>query len=263
MVDSHQHFWDPAALRWDAPPAPIFRRAFLPPDLLPEIKAAGITHTVLVQGYPQTPATNRWLFSVANRAEHVRGVVAWVDLLDPRHVGKALDQLQREPKFVGIRHIVTDEPDGNWILRNSVLSSLGELARRGICFDMLVKPQQLRSVLKVMDKLPDLRMVVDHLGNHLAAARQLTDVGRFTGAYCKLSGIDWTRWSPSTVRPYVRQVIDAFGWNRVMFGSDWPVCLLTGNYQRVWQATHEALGDSTAEQRDRVFGKNALEFYTT
>jgi L-fuconolactonase len=267
MVDSHQHFWDPAVLSWDAPPAPIFHRPFLPADLLPEIQAVGVSHTVLVQGYPQTPETNRWFFGLANSAKHVRGVVAWMDLLNVRDAAKTLDQLQSEPKFVGIRHIVTDEPDENWILRDSVLSSLGELGRREVCFDMVVKPRHLRNVLMVMERLPNLRMVVDHLGNPGVAEaspdwiEQLTDLARFPKAYCKLSGVNWTQRTPSQMRPFLRQIIDAFGWDRIMFGSDWPVCLLDGDYAQVWQASHAALGDCTPEQRNKVFGTNALNFY--
>jgi len=267
MVDSHQHFWDPAALNWDAPPAPIFHRAFLPADLLPEIQAAGVTHTILVQGYPQTAEANRWFFDLANSAKHVRGVVAWMDLLNVQDAAQTLDQLQSEPKFVGIRHIVTDEPDENWILRDSVISSLGELARRGVCFDMVVKPSHLRKVQTVMEKLPNLRMVIDHLGNPGVAEaspdwiERLTDLARFPAAYCKLSGVNWTQRTPSQMRPFLRQIIDAFGWDRIMFGSDWPVCLLNGDYAQVWRATHAALGNCTSEQRNKVFGTNALNFY--
>jgi L-fuconolactonase len=275
VVDSHQHFWDPAALQ--LPPFPpdqasVLSRAFLPADLRKEIKQVGVNRTVLVQGYPQNPETNRWYFGQANATEYVSGVVAWIDLQDPARAGLALEELIKEPKFVGIRHIVEGEPDINWIVQRPVLQSLDTLARRHVPFDMLVKPEHLENVLKVLDRVPDLPMVIDHIakpniagGGSPGWAAHLAEIAQHPRVYCKLSGMvteaNLHKWKASDLTPYVAHVVKVFGWERVMFGSDWPVCLLAASYQQVWQAIHEALGKISDEQRNKIFGANAIRFY--
>jgi len=274
VVDSHQHFWDPADLALPALPAEasILTRAYLPDDLRPDIEAVGVARTVFVQIHPQSPATNEWMFSQANAAGFVAGVVAWVDLQDPSAVGSSLDELQREPKFVGIRHLVENEPDVNWIVQAPVLESLQELARRDIPYEMLVRPRHLENVLRVLDEVPDLRVVIDHIakpdiagGGSAGWAEDMAAIAQRLQAYCKLSGMiteaDWQNWEPADLAPYVRHVIDVFGWDRVMFGSDWPVCLLAGDYRQVWRTINEVLRDISDQQRAKVFGANAARFY--
>ena len=153
FVDSHQHFWDPKALALPAlpPEAAVLDRAYLPADLEPEIRRVGVDYTVLVVGYPQELATNRWLFSQANATSYVAGVVGWVNLMEPDTVSLPIEELKKEPKFVGIRHIVEKEPDADWIVRDRVLESLWELARLDVAYDMLVKPPHLKNVLKVLE----------------------------------------------------------------------------------------------------------------
>jgi len=274
VIDAHQHFWDPSELGLP-PPSPevnILGRVYLPYDLRGEINAVGVDYTVLIQGYPQTLATNRWLFRQANATDYVIGVVAWMNLEELSIAELVLDELQKESKFVGIRHIIEDEPDVKWIVRGAVLESLLELARRDIAFDMLIKPQHLKYVLKVLDKVPNLRMVIDHIakpniakGGSPGWREDLTAISQHPQAYCKLSGMiteaDWHKWKASDLAPYVHHVIDVFGWDRVMFGSDWPVCLLAGDYQKVWNAINEILRDISDEQRAKVFGINAIRFY--
>lgn len=274
IIDSHHHFWDPAKLKLPAPPpeAALLAHAYLPAHLRPQLQAVGVNSTVLVQAYPQTHQCNRWLFDQANSSDFVLGVVAWADLLDPTALPDALDALIKEPKFVGLRHIVEDEPDLNWILQPPVLQSLKILADRGIPFDMLVKPPHLKNVLKILDKLPNLRMVIDHIAKPNIANggsdgwdENITAIARNKNVYCKLSGMiteaDWKNWKPSDLTPYVQHVISVFGWDRVMFGSDWPVCLLAGQYQQVFDALNEAFGKITQAQRDMVFADNAIRFY--
>jgi L-fuconolactonase len=232
----------------------------------------GVRRTVLVQGYPQTLEGNRWLFRQANVTDYVSGVVAWINLQEPASAGPILDALGKEPKFVGIRHIVEEEPDVNWIIREPVIESLRELARREVRFDMLAKPQHLRNVLQVLETVPGLRMVIDHIakpdiahGGSSGWAENMAAIAEHRQVYCKLSGMiteaDRASWNASQLKPYVHQIIAGFGWDRVMFGSDWPVCLLAGSYQQVWDALREALGEMTAEQNRNVFGINAARFY--
>lgn len=274
VVDSHQHFWDPVELGLPAPPpeAAVLNRAFLPRDLRPEVEKAGVDCTVLVQAYPQTRECNDWMFRYANATEFVAGVVAWADLEDPSMLGKALDKLQKEPKFVGLRHIVEGEPDPDWIVRAAVLESLHELAARDVPYDMLVKPHHLRNVLKVLDAAPEFRMVIDHIakpdiaaGGSPGWAHDMAAIAQCSRVHCKLSGMiteaDRENFRPSDIAPYVEHVTSVFGWDRVMFGSDWPVCLLAGDYARVWHTLNESLPRLTAEQRGMVFGGNAIRFY--
>ena len=274
IVDSHQHFWNPAQLDLPAPP-PGFEpldRAFLPGDLEPELHRAGVDVTVLVQGYPQTKACNRWLFQRAEESSFVAGVVAWVDLECPDSLVRNLEELEAQPKFVGIRHIVQGEPALDWIVQDTVLASLGELARRNIPYDMVVKPQHLPSVLKVLEKIPELAVVINHIAKPDIAhggsphwADHLAEIARWPQVYCKLSGLateaDWKCWRPSDLKPYVESVFEWFGFDRVMYGSDWPVCLLAASYQRTWDALNDLLADVGEENYGKVFGKNASRFY--
>lgn len=206
-VDSHHHFWDPKAFPLPAlpPQLSLLNRPFLPEHLRPEIEGVGVNRTVLVQGYPQTSDFNDWLFQRANASAFIAGVVAWADLERPERLGQALDALQREAKFVGIRHMVEDELDADWIVRRPVLKSLRELARKDIPFDMLAKPTRLENVAKVLDAVPELRMVLDHAGKppiqsgKMASwAGEIKAIGRRPQAWCKLSGLvtqaDPKRW---------------------------------------------------------------------
>ena len=274
VIDSHQHFWDPVELELPTlpPEAAVLDRAFMPKDLEPELRKAKVNRTILVQGYPQTHEANRWFFDRADEAGFVAGVVAWVDLLHPDAAADQLDELEAEPKFVGIRHIVENEPDVNWIIQDNVLESLRELARRGIPYDMLAKPCHLRNVLKILDSIGDLRIVIDHIakpdiaaGNSSEWAGALGEIAKNPNVYCKLSGMvteaDWKAWKPADLKPYVEQVIGMFGLDRVMYGSDWPVCLLAADYQQVWTAINDVLSGLNSDEYARVFGANAASFY--
>jgi L-fuconolactonase len=274
IVDSHQHFWDRAALRLPAPPPQeaVLAGPFLPAHLRREIEKVGVARTVLVQGYPQTLDGNRWIFQQANATDYVAGVVAWIDLENPSKAGAALDELCKERKFVGIRHIVEAESDADWIVRGPVIESLRELARRDVRFDMLAKPHHLKNVLTVIEKAPNLRMVINHIakpdiarGGSPGWAEHMAAIAQHRLVYCKLSGMITEAkrgaWKPSDLKRYVHRVLEVFGWDRVMYGSDWPVCLLAGSYSQVWGALRDVLGEITFEQRDQVYSINATRFY--
>ena len=274
VVDSHQHFWDPHEL--NLPPVlareQVLNRAYMPEDLAEEIKRVGVDYTVLVQGLPQEMAINDWYFRESSNCDFIAGVVAWVNLLEPAGIAASLDKLQREPKFVGIRHVVELEPDVEWMLQAPVIESFREIARRGIPFDMCVHPKHLPNVLRVLDRVNDLSVVIDHIAKPAIARGgspgwelNMAKIADSPQVYCKLSGMiteaDRARWKPSDLAPYVHTVIDIFGYHRVMFGSDWPVCRLAGEYEQVWSALNEILIGVTKEKYRRVFGTNAIEFY--
>ncbi|MBI4306161.1 MAG: amidohydrolase family protein [Chloroflexi bacterium] len=272
VVDSHQHFWDIKKLSYDwmgTGPSPL-RRNFLPGDLRPLIEEAGVDHTVIVQAH-QSLDEARWIISLAEKHDFIAGTVCWVDLAGAG-LGKALDRLQKSKYFNGVRHIWHDEADDAWIMRPGVIRGLRELARRGIPYDFLTYPQHLKYVPRVYDRVPDLSGVIDHISKPAIAKAQMepwaTDLARVAeipNVLCKVSGmITEARrglWKPADLKPYVKHVVSVFGYDRLMLGSDWPVCTLAGSYKQVFDAAVLALGKLSGTARARVFGGNAIKFY--
>ena len=273
MVDSHQHFWDPTVfpeLRFP-PEQRVLQQVYLPDRLRPELDRTGVDYTVLIQALPQTEENNRWLFDLAEKTDFVAGVVAWTDLTKTEGLDSALKKLQEHSLFCGIRHIAEIEDDG-WFCQKEVLHCLRELARRKIPYDAVVRPGQLRHVLRIAREVPTLPVVIDHLGKPDIAGREdddwaglISEIARFPQVSCKISGLvtqaDWKNWKVADLRPFVRHVLEVFGPDRLMFGSDWPVCCLAGGYQRVWESANETLSDLSEPDRRKVFGENAVRFY--
>jgi L-fuconolactonase len=276
VVDSHHHFWTPGRYDyyWMAGPElePI-RREYRPADLQPLITAAGVDYTVLVQTVPSVDETREFL-EIAEDIPFVAGVVGWVDLTDPA-VGATLAELKagRGGKYlVGIRHMVHDEPDAEWLLRPDVQRGLQAVAHAGLAYDLLLRPRELPAALEVVKAHPHLRFVIDHLAKPEIASGRIAEwtelispFGEQEHVLCKLSGMvteaNWAAWTPEDLRPYVQTVLDIFGVERVMFGSDWPVCLLAAEYGRVKSALESALPPLSAADEAAVFGGNAIKFY--
>jgi L-fuconolactonase len=272
VVDSHQHFWDPKRFEyvWMTPKVQPLLRSFLPEHLKPLLKQNGVHRTVVVQAISSN-AEGRWLLDLASANEFIAGVVTWCDLKSP-NLGKDLDLLQRHPKFKGVRHQIEDEPNEAWMTREDVLLGLTELERREIPYDLLVRQCHLKYVPLVRERCPSLRLVINHIAKPKIAERQFDDwalelerVAELPEVWCKLSGMnteaDWKSWTSDDLRPYVEHVVKQFGPNRVMFGSDWPVCILAGTYERTVNALREALGTTPPAIADRIWGANACEFY--
>ena len=271
-IDAHQHFWDPSLLTypWMPPQPSPLHRAYLPADLQPVLETHHFEGSVVVQAHHSLEEA-RWLLQQARENDFIKGVVAWVDLTDPQ-VGKALDELQRDARFKGVRHLVHDESDPRWLLRDDVMRRLGELERRDIPYDLLLRPVHLPLVLLLAERLPSLRMVIDHIAKPPIAtgefddwARKMEAVFPLTNVYCKLSGMiteaDWKNWSAANLRPYVIFVLEGFGPQRLMFGSDWPVCLLAGTWKQVLAACTQAVGPLPMEVREQILGETATAFY--
>jgi L-fuconolactonase len=271
-IDSHQHFWDLSKLLYPwMPPAPsVLAKNYLPEDLQPILASNQMDGCVTVQA-AQVDAEAEWMLANAGRHAFIKGVVAWVDLKSPE-VGLRLDSLRKNPKFVGVRHIVQDEPDNDWALQAEVVRGLRELERRDIPYDVLIKPPQLHIVEPLAAKLPRLRMVIDHIAKPYIKdrkmepwARQMESIARNTKCLVKLSGMiteaDHRAWRTPDLTPYVHHVYQAFGPDRCMFGSDWPVCLLAGTWKQVLAAMTQALGPLKPADRDRVMGETAARFY--
>jgi L-fuconolactonase len=263
QLDSHQHFWDldrQVIPQLRGAPA-VLQRSYRPADLQPHLAAHGITGTILVQGYPQDDATNRWYFELANRTEFVRGVVAWADLTNLDRLRRQLDELQAQPKFVGLRHIIEDEPDDDWLARPDVLRGLAELAARGVPYDLLVKSRSLPHAVRVARELPGLTLILDHLAKPTAWegwAEQIEQLAGCPNVACKLSSLIT---QPVDMTRYVQHARQCFGPARLMFGSDWPVCRMAGEYTDVWTTLEQALGPLTATERAAIYGGTAMRTY--
>lgn len=273
-VDAHQHFWnlERVAYPWlSGADGPIFR-TIEAPELEPQLRAAGMDRTVLVQAANSAEDT-AYMLEVADRYEWVGGVVGWVPLCDPDEAGRQLERLCRHPKFKGVRHLIHNEADPDWVVQDRVLAGLEVLASFGLPFDVVaVFPHHLRHVPTLAERVPGLRMVIDHLAKPPIRTRemepwagQLAAAAAYPQVYAKVSGLntaaDWETWGAADLVPYVEHALDVFGPGRLMFGSDWPVLTLAGDYARVWRETLAVLAPLGVQERSQILGATAARFY--
>jgi L-fuconolactonase len=271
-IDAHQHFWqyDPAQHTWMTDAMAVLRRDFLPNELAPLIRSAGFEATVAVQAR-QVLEENDWLLALADQHPFIRGVVGWVDLRSSDVRG----QLQRyagQAKFKGVRHIVHDEPDVEFMLLPEFRRGLRALGEFGLTYDLLVRPAHLLVARQLVREFPDQPFVVDHIAKPRIADRaiepwraDLEALARFENVYCKLSGMvtetAWGTWQAEDFYPYLDIVFSAFGADRVMIGSDWPVCTLSGDYGRVMEIVTSYVERFPAAVREQIMGGNCARFY--
>lgn len=272
VIDSHQHFWQVGRFDypWMTSDLGVLCRDYLPAELVPILQANGVTRTVLVQA-SNSVAESRWLLSLAGANSFIAGVVGWVDLTSPE-IDAQLNELAAHPKFKGVRHLVESEPQDDWLVQPAVLSGLQQLATRGLCYDLLVHTRHLKYVPEVARKCPDLRLVIDHLAKPPIARNEIkewlaaiTPVAALPNIHCKFSGLvteaNRTSWQTNDLRPFVDSALELFGVERLMFGSDYPVCLLAASYDRVLAAFQEILKSLSEPDREKIFSKNAARFY--
>ena len=273
-IDAHQHFWQlglPFQYEWlDAPALARIRRDYLPEHLEPLIRSEGVDRTVFVQTQHDLEE-NRWVLGLAERHPFIAGVVGWVDLASEACERQVIEA-RANPKFVGVRHIVQDEPDDDFLVREPILRGLKVLERHGVPFDLLLYVKHLRHVPALARAFPDLPMVIDHLAKPRIKDHSTDDwlpafreAASFPNVSCKLSGMvteaDWLRWTSDDLEPYVQEALENFGPDRLMFGSDWPVCELAATYGQVRQALVDALGPISESERASIFGGTAVRFY--
>ncbi len=274
IIDSHQHFWKldlPFEYGWLQEPqhAPICRD-FVPGDLEPHLAETGVNRTVFVQTQHNLEE-NRWALSLADANPFLAGVVGWVDLASEQ-CEEQLSEFLQHPKFVGIRHITQDEPDENFIVRPEVVRGLKVLQKHQVPFDLLFYVQHLRHASTLAEMLPELPMVIDHLSKPRIKSQEIktwrTDLvkaSQYPNVFCKLSGMvteaDWKHWKPQDLKPYVETALEAFGPERCMFGSDWPVCELAATYSQVFEALRNVLGPLSVTEHDNIFCNTARRFY--
>jgi L-fuconolactonase len=271
-IDAHQHFWRYNArdYGWIGPHMEVLKRDYMPGELRPLQRQVGIEGTVAVQAR-QTVGETRWLLELAARHPFIKGVVGWVDLCDPG-LATVLDVLSTEPKLCGVRHVVQDEPDDGFLLREDFCRGIGMLARYDLAYDLLIYGRHLRVACDFVERFPEQRFVLDHMAKPPIATGEigpwadgLRRLAEHRNVACKVSGMvteaDWGSWQPSDMRPYLDVAFEAFGVGRILLGSDWPVCTVAGDYAQVMQVATDYVAEFTAEAQAAVCGGNAARFY--
>ncbi len=271
-IDAHVHFWRyaPEDYGWIDGTMGAIRRDFLPDDLAPLAARVGVEGVVAVQAR-QDAAETDWLLDLAARHSLIRGVVGWVDLQAP-DARDALARVARNPLLVGVRHIVQDEPDDAFLLRPGFLRGVAALAELDLAYDILVRPRHLPVALEFVRRFPGQRFVLDHLakpdvgrGDLAGWERGLRALAACPNVVAKMSGLvteaDWVRWTAEEIRPCLEVAYDCFGPERLLIGSDWPVCTLAGDYARVMGVVTDFLSARPVTEQSAVLGGNAARFW--
>lgn len=267
MIDSHQHFWQVGRFDypWMTRDLGILYRDYLPADLAPILQQHHITQTILVQA-SNSVDESRWLLELADANSFIAGVVGWVDLTSPEI------RLSTHPKFKGVRHLVESEPNDDWLVQPVVISNLQKLSARGLSYDLLVHTRHLKHVPQIAETCPDLALVIDHLAKPPIARNEIKEwshaiapLAHHPNIHCKLSGLvteaNWHSWKTDDLRPFINCALEVFGAERMMFGSDYPVCLLAATYDRVLDSFQEVLQYLSDVDREKIFSQNAAKFY--
>lgn len=271
-LDAHQHFWHyvPAHYPWITDRLAVLKRDYAPEDLAPDLRALGFDGTIAVQAR-QDVADTEYLLGLAERHPLVTGVVGWVDLCSAE-VGRQLQTYAKHPALVGVRHIVHDEPDDDFMLRPDFRAGIARLRDHGLTYDLLLFPRHLPRAVTLVDEFPDQPFVLDHIAKPLVREQRMApwtdDVRRLAerpNVYCKLSGLvteaHWDRWTPEDIWPYLDVIIEAFGTSRLMIGSDWPVCTLAADYARTMELVIHYVERRHPAAADAILGGNAAAFY--
>lgn len=271
-IDSHQHFWRYDARRdtWITDEMAVLKQDFLPADLLPGLAANGIDACVAVQA-GQSEDETHFLLDCAEQHPEIAGVVGWVDLRAP-NLPERLAYFSQFEKLRGFRHIVQAEPDDRFLLREDFCRGIARLDDFGLTFDILIYPKQLPAAIEFVARFPAQPFVIDHLAKPAIRAkdidswcRQIRAVAAHPNVFCKVSGLitegDWRNWRAEDCKPCLDVVFEAFGADRLMFGSDWPVCLLAGTYGEVKDLIADYTANLAAADRQKIFGLNAMRFY--
>ncbi len=271
-IDSHQHFWryEPVRDSWITDEMKSIQRDFMPHDLQPVLERNGFHGCVSVQA-DQSENETKFLLELAEGEDFIRAVVGWVDLRN-KNVEERLEYFSGFKKLKGIRHIVQAEPDESFLFRDDFCNGISLLRKYNLTYDILVKPQQLRAVYQFVKRFPSHPFVIDHLAKPYIKdglidewKRDIQAIAGFGNVYCKISGMiteaHWKNWKPLDLKKYIDVAIESFGINRVMFGSDWPVCLVAGTFEQVCEAVETNTSHLTEAERKLLWGLNARDFY--
>ncbi len=274
IIDSHQHFWryNPARDGWITDEMAALKRDYMPEDLAPELKANHVDATIAVQA-DQSDKETQFLLELAREHSFIAGVVGWVDLRDPG-VERRLEYFGQFEKLRGFRHVAQSEPDDWFLVGDAFVRGIAALRQFDFTYDVLIYPRQLAAAAALVEKFPEQRFVLDHAAKPMVRMKEIdawaAGVRKLAAhplVYCKLSGLiteaDWQNWRPDDFRVYLDIVFEAFGAERLMFGSDWPVCLLAGAYRDVKDLIASYMSDRPVAERHAIFGGNARCFYGT
>ena len=272
IIDSHQHFWnyEPEKHSWIDDEMSVIRRDFLSDDLQKVFDENGVDACVAVQADQTTEETD-FLISLAENNNFIKGVVGWVDLRS-ESIEEDLLKYKKYDVVKGFRHVVQEEQDHNFMLRPEFLNGIELLGKYNLCYDILIFPHQLVAALELVNKFPNQKFVIDHIakpyikdGFFEGWAVMMREIAKNQKVYCKISGMiteaDYKTWTPEQVHPYMKLVLESFGAGRVMYGSDWPVCLVAGNYSIVKALVTDFISDLSQEQQNAIMGGNAAKFY--
>lgn len=271
-IDAHQHFWiyTPETQGWIDDSMAVLKRDFLPEHLEKELKSNGFDGSIAVQA-PQTLEETQWLLELADKNPFIKGVVGWVGLRG-KDAKRQLTEFAKNPKFKGIRHIAQAEPDDRFLVGKEFTEGISALGELGLTYDILVFPRQLPAAVELARKFPKQPFVLDHIAKPEIKAGKMSpwkegirELAQNPNVYCKLSGMvteaDWKTWKPEDFKPYLDIVFEAFGPNRLMIGSDWPVCLVAGNYGNVTQVVKDYISGMSQETQNAVLGGNTIKYY--
>lgn len=274
VVDAHIHLWNLSEVEhnWLGPDYGPIHRNFEPDDLTAQLRTAGVDTAVVVQS-ANNYESNAYLLKVSDQTDWVGAVVGWVDLLNPDETRRRLEMYQQHPKFRGVNHLLSVESSPDWIARPVVLESLKVVEEMRLIFEVTaVYPFSLKHVPMLAEQLPNLKIVINHLAKPPVKERKLspwTDqmilAAAHPNVYAKISGLntaaDWETWTSGDLKPYIDFALEAFGAERLMAGSDWPVCTLAGSYQAVWVETRAVLESYAKKDRDAILGGTAANLY--
>ena len=271
-IDAHQHFWHYNNLEfgWINDKMSVLKRDFLPDDLYKELQTANFDGSIAVQAR-QNLIETEWLLNLANLNSFIQGVVGWLDLCSP-DIEEQLNLFTKYPKLVGVRHVVHDEPDDNFMMRRDFQNGISLMKKYNLTYDLLLFPKHLELAIELVKILPNQKFVLDHMSKpqikkqiHFPWNKNIYKLAQYPNVYCKLSGMvteaDWDSWKYSDFTYYLNTVYECFGEDRLMIGSDWPVCTLAGSYKQTMSIVIEFIKGLNKDVQDKILGENSIKFY--
>jgi L-fuconolactonase len=271
-LDSHQHFWsyNSNEYGWISNDMEILQKDYLPDQLKAELSSIGFDGSVAVQARQSLEET-QWLLDLAQQNSFIKGVIGWVDLCSP-DVEKQLFQFSGNPKLVGIRHVIHDEPDDDFILMKSFLRGISYLKKFGLTYDILIFPRHLSNTIRFVSQFPEQIFILDHIAKPSIKDKKMSPwkediekLARFRNVYCKLSGMvteaNIKDWKQEELIPYLDIVFDAFDINRLIIGSDWPVCKIAGSYKQIMHVVLDYIKTFSDQDKKKILGENAVKAY--
>jgi L-fuconolactonase len=271
-IDSHQHFWhyEPTKHVWMDDRMGIIKQDFLPADLLPNLKGCGLDGCVAVQAN-QAEIENEFLLKLAAENDFIKGIVGWVDLR-AENVSERLEYYQQFSKIKGFRHVIHDEPELDFMLGKNFMNGVSKLNNYGYTYDILIFEKHLPNTIHFIEALPNQPFVIDHIAKPLIKDQIMEDwathikkAGNLKNVYCKISAMtteaNWQNWAKTDFTKYLDVVVEAFGTERIMYGSDWPVCQLAASYEAQFDIVQDYFSNFSQAEQDNFFGGNAKKFY--